>query len=81
MDYTKLRSLTAREIARALRRDGFELKRQRGSHRRYVHPDGRRVTLSFHRSSQTFAIGTLKSILETQTRWSEEDLKRLGLLK
>lgn len=57
MDYTKLRSLTAREIARALRRDGFELKRQRGSHRRYVHSDGRRVTLSFHRSSQTFAIG------------------------
>lgn len=81
MDYSELRSLTVRDIARALERDGFELLRQRGSHRRYGHPDGRRVTLSFHRSSQTFRIGTLKSMIETQAQWSEADLRRLGLLK
>lgn len=81
MDYSELRSVTAREMAGALLHDGFRLQRQRGSHRRYAHPDGRRVTLSFHRSSQTFRIGTLKSIIETQAGWTELDLKRLGLIK
>ena len=49
IDYTKLRNLTAREIINALIRDGFYLRNQRGSHQRYYHPDGRRVTVSFHR--------------------------------
>lgn len=81
MDYSKLRSLTARQIIGALEKDGFVFERQKGSHRRYAHPDGRQVTLSFHRSSQTFRTGTLKSILKTQARWSEADLRRLDFLK
>jgi predicted RNA binding protein YcfA (HicA-like mRNA interferase family) len=54
--------------------------RQRGSHRRYAHPDGRRVTVPFTRSGETFAAGTLKSIIELQAKWSGEDLQRMGLL-
>lgn len=42
IDYRQLRGLTARELTRALLRDGFGLRRQRGSHQRYVHPDGRK---------------------------------------
>ena len=64
----------------ALRADGFELVRQRGSHRHYKHTDGRRVTVSAHHGSDTFRIGTLRSIIETQARWNEADLRRLGLL-
>ncbi|HXJ92267.1 MAG TPA: type II toxin-antitoxin system HicA family toxin [Terriglobia bacterium] len=52
--------------------DGFELRRQKGSHRHYIHPDGRRVTLSFHYSSDTFRPGTLQSMIELQARWTEE---------
>ena len=80
LDYSKLRNLTAREIASALLQDGFQLRRQKGSHQRYVHPDGRRLTVSFHRSSDTFEMKTLRSMIETQARWSEEDLRRLHLL-
>lgn len=79
-DYSRLRSVTARHLIHALQADGFTLKRQKGSHRHYVHPDGRRVTLSFHRSSETFRIGTLRSIIEKQARWTEDDLRRLGLV-
>ena len=43
IDYSTLRSLTASELCRALEHDGFTLARQRGSHQRYTHPDGRRV--------------------------------------
>ena len=79
--YSKLRSLTAREFVTAFQADGFVLRRQTGSHRYYRHPDGRGVTLSFHHSSDTFRLGTLKSMIGLQAKWSESDLHRLGLLR
>jgi predicted RNA binding protein YcfA (HicA-like mRNA interferase family) len=80
IDYSILRSLTAHEVGRALERDGFIFTRQRGSHHRYAHPDGRRVTVPFTRSGETFAPGTLRSIIERQARWTADDLRRLGML-
>jgi len=80
IEYRLLRSVTAREMISALTHDGFFLRRQAGSHQRYQHPDGRRVTVSFHKSSNTFPPKTLKSIIEMQARWTEGDLKRLKLL-
>ncbi len=83
IDYSKIKRLTAREIVRALEKDGFERRRQRSgsSHRRYVHPDGRRLK---RKSRTSFVVGdgyALKSMIEDHARWTEEDLKRLGLLK
>ena len=46
INYSHLRSLTARELISALARDGFVLDRQAGSHQLYLHRDGRRVTLA-----------------------------------
>ena len=81
IDWSRIRSLTARQIGNALIRDGFFLRRQSGAHQRYRHPDGRRVTVSFHRPGDTFRIKTLKGMIEQQARWTEADLKRLGLLR
>jgi len=80
VDFSRLRSLSARQLVSALRLDGFILNRQSGSHRHYIHADGRRVTLSFHHASDTFRPGTLRSIVSLQARWTEKDLFRLGLL-
>ena len=80
VDYSRLHSVTARHLISALERDGFALARQKGSHRRYRHPDGRRVTVSFHHASDTFRIGTLRSMIEVQACWGAEDLHRLSLL-
>jgi len=74
-----MRSLTARELISALQRDGFRLVRQVGSHQRYVHADGRRVTVAPHGGGQTFTLGTLRSMIERQARWTEQDLIRLRL--
>lgn len=79
IDWSRLRSLTAREIASALVRDGFSLHRQSGSHQRYRHPDGRRVTVTFHRPGDTFRPKTLRSMIEDQARWDVDDLRRLKL--
>ena len=59
IDYSQLRSLTAREVITALIRDGFFLRSQVGSHQRYRHPDGRRVPVSFHHPRDTFPFKTL----------------------
>jgi predicted RNA binding protein YcfA (HicA-like mRNA interferase family) len=79
INYSKLRSLTAREMMRALLADGFALKAQRGSHKRYQHADGRRVTLPYHSSGTAFVPKTLRSMIEEQARWTEDDLRRLRL--
>lgn len=81
IDYRPLRNLTAREIISALIRDGFVFDRGAGSHQIYCHPDGRRVTIAFHVRSGTFPRKTLKSIIETQAKWTEDDLKRLKLVR
>ena len=80
IDYRRLRNLAARRLVSALLRDGVELRRQRGSHRRYVHADGRKVTVPCHRASGSFPLKTLSSIVEDQALWTEDDLARLGLL-
>jgi predicted RNA binding protein YcfA (HicA-like mRNA interferase family) len=77
IDYTQLRSLTARRLIAALLADKFTLRRQRGSYR---HSDGRRVTVSFHHAADSFPPGTLRSMIETQARWTQTDLRRLGLI-
>jgi len=81
IDFSKTRALTADEIIRALLADGFLLRKSRGgSHRRYQHPDGRRVTVAYHGSNTTFVPKTLRSMIEEQARWTEDDLKRLKLI-
>jgi predicted RNA binding protein YcfA (HicA-like mRNA interferase family) len=79
--YSRLRSLTARRLVRALKQDKFFLERQVGSHQQYRHPDGRQVTVTYHKSSDTFDFKTLRSMIETQARWTEDDLRRLKLIK
>ena len=81
IDYRGLRSLTARKMIAALIEDGFFLLKQRGSHQRYRHRDGRRVTVAPHGAGDTFTIKTVKSMIERQARWTEDDLKRLKLIR
>jgi predicted RNA binding protein YcfA (HicA-like mRNA interferase family) len=81
INYGHLHNLTAREIVSALIHDGFALDRQNGSHRHYRHADGRRVTVTFHATGDTFKVKTLKAMIELQAGWTEEDLRRLKLLR
>ena len=81
INWSRLRSLTARELIAALIRDGFSLRHRSGSHRRYRHPDGRRVTVSLHHPGDTFRPKTLRSMIQDQAGWSEDDLRRLKILK
>ncbi len=74
-----LRSITARQIVSALERDGWAWRRNAGSHR-YYKKDGRLVVVPYHRPGDTFPSGTLANII-AQAGWTDDDLRRLKLLK
>lgn len=69
----KLGQITGRELIAILRRHGFEIDRQSGSHVIMIHSDGRRVTVPVH-AGRTLGKGLLRSVM-TDARLSREDLE------
>ena len=75
---SRLPVLSAREVIRILEQVGFEVVRQRGSHVRLKHEDGRVVTVPVH-SGQDISRGLLRKILrdaELSPKHLEDLLKR-----
>lgn len=58
----RLPTLKGREVVRALEQAGFQIARQKGSHVRMKHPDGRIVTVPVH-AGQDIGRGLLRKIL------------------
>lgn len=67
-----LPGLTARELIAVLKKHGFELDRQSGSHAIFIHKDGRRTTVPIH-GKRDIGKGLLRQILK-DTELSIEDL-------
>ena len=59
---SRLPILSARKVIRALEQIGFEVVRQKGSHVRLKHEDGRVVTVPIH-AGQDISRGLLRKIL------------------
>ena len=72
---SRLPVLSAREVIRILDQVGFEVVRQRGSHVRLKHEDGRVVTVPVH-SGQDISRGLLRKILR-DAELSPKDLEDL----
>lgn len=60
---TKLPVLKARNLIKILKKLGFELVRQKGSHAFFSHPDGRTTVVPIH-PSKDLGKGLLGSILD-----------------
>lgn len=58
----KLSPIRAKTLISILEKEGFELIRQRGSHLRLEHPDGRKTTVPVH-SGEKVGVGLLRKIL------------------
>ena len=67
--------VNAKQIIRALKKIGFVLDRQTGSHAIYIKDDHLRVTIPFH-GEKDIATGTLRQILN-DAQISFEELKDL----
>ncbi len=68
----KLPLLKAREIAKALKKLGFELKRQEGSHMFFEHPDGRTTVVPNH-PGEDIDRGLLIKIIKHDLQISREE--------
>jgi len=53
----------AKNVVRVLRKNGFTLVGQSGSHQKWRHTNGRQVIVAMH-GSKPIPIGTLKSIID-----------------
>ena len=71
-----LPTLTSREVIGALKRAGFEIVRQRGSHARLEHPDGRVTTVPVHAGAD-IGRGLLRKILRDVELAPDEFMKLL----
>jgi predicted RNA binding protein YcfA (HicA-like mRNA interferase family) len=53
----------AKEVVKVLRRNGFVMVSQAGSHQKWRHANGRQVIVAMH-GNKPIPIGTLKSIID-----------------
>ena len=72
-----LPTVSGPELIRALNRAGFEVVRQKGSHRRLRHSDGRVVTVPIHGSTDV-GRGLLRKILRDAELSVSDFLSLLG---
>ncbi len=80
VDYSKLRSVTARQLVTALQGDVFNCKGRKAA----TVTTAILMAAALHSLSTTprtrSVPGTLRSIIEVQARWTEDDLIRLELI-
>ena len=78
--WSQLKNKTADDLISALLKDSFELDEIVRTERIYRHLDGRRVSIHYHKGSNTYRSGLLKSLLD-DIGWSEDDMRRIKLIK
>lgn len=71
----KLPILSSKELCRFLEKEGFEMIRQKGSHRFYRHSDGRVTVVPIH-TNNDIKRTLLKAILDEIRMTREEFFKR-----
>ena len=72
---SKLPSLTARQLFKALNRLGFVKIRQEGGHAFFRHPDGRTTVIPIH-SRETIDRGLLNKIIKKDLSVDREEFLR-----
>ncbi len=68
---TKLPQTKGKDLGKILEKNGFEVRKTKGSHVVFTHPDGRRTTVPMH--NKPLGIGLLKAILK-QSGLEESEL-------
>ncbi|MBI4452104.1 type II toxin-antitoxin system HicA family toxin [Candidatus Woesearchaeota archaeon] len=74
---SKLPLLSAQELSKILKKMGFELKRQQGSHMFFEHPDGRTTIIPNH-PNEDVDRGLLNKIVKHNLKMEREEFIRLA---
>jgi len=80
---SQIKNLTAEDLIRALKKDGWERIKKRGAVQHFYNPNResgkRRIAVHYH-PKKTYGLGLLESLIEA-AGWNENDLKRLKIIK
>lgn len=72
----KLPQVKAKELVKVVRKLGFTLRGQSGSHAVYIHSDGRKTTIPVH-PTQAIGVGLLTKILKKDLQINRNEFTRL----
>ncbi len=72
----RLPQVKARDLIKVVLKLGFKFRDQSGSHAIYVHPDGRRTTISVH-PADTIGIGLLTKIIKRDLQITKAEFVKL----
>jgi len=72
----KLPIVYPQELCKAVLKLGFIEERQKGSHKTFAHPDGRKLTIPFH-SNKPIPLGLLNKIMKQDLNITREELAKL----
>ena len=78
--WNQLKATKTDELVRAVLRDGFELDEEVRTERIYRHPDGRRVSIHYHKGSDCYGRSLLRSLL-SDAEWTEKRMVQLKLIR
>jgi predicted RNA binding protein YcfA (HicA-like mRNA interferase family) len=74
---SRLPIVNAKELEKLLLKSGFEIQRQKGSHKFYKHPDGRYTTIPHH-PGEDLSRPLIKTILNQIDLPSEEFIRLMN---
>ena len=77
--WNQLKNLSADDLVKALKKDGWVKEEGRGAIHVYRNPDGRRVGIHYHQGN-TYGAKLLKDLLD-DIGWTETRMKELKLIK
>ncbi len=72
----KLPRIKVRDLVKVALKLGFVKRGQSGSHAVYVHPDGRKTTISIH-PPETIGIGLLTKIIKKDLKMTKEEFLKI----
>lgn len=72
----RLKLLSPAELIKVLEKLGFQRTRQKGSHARFIHPDGRKTTVPVH-SGRDIGPGLLNKIIKQDLLMTRDEFEKL----
>ena len=71
----KLKPIKSEKLIKIIEKIGFEEKRQKGSHKSFYHPDGRVLTIPFHKGKE-IPKGLLNKIIKHELKISRKEFEK-----
>ncbi len=71
----KLKPIKPEKLIKILQKMGFEEKRQKGSHKSFYNPDGRILTVPFHKGKE-ISVDLLSKIIKQELKITREEFEK-----